>query len=95
MSWLDEGRQRAIAKLPKWAQNFIEKLKADVDYYKDRADRYHVGLLDRGEYKLNDSESFRVILHEDDEGKYLEIQTNGNTLSIEPRAANVVLARFK
>jgi len=87
-----------LSGLPKWAQGMIEKLQADVDYYKDRAARYHRDLLDRGEYKFDDSddsESFRVILHEDDEGKYLEIQTNGNTMSIEPRAANVVWARIK
>ena len=90
-----DGIQRGMAKLPKWAQHLIEKLEADVKWHKDRADRYHAGLLDRGEYKLNDSESFRVLLYEDDEGKYLEIAANANELSIEPRASNQVRARIK
>lgn len=89
------GGDYEVAKLPKWAQRLIEKLDSDVEWHKDRADRYQVGLLDRGEYKVDRMEGFRVILHEDDEGKYLEIASNGNELSIEPRASNVVRARIK
>lgn len=94
MSW------HLLSGLPKWAQQTIEKLQADVKYHKDRADRYQAGLLDRGEYKVDDNDSFRVILRDDitrdnDEGKYLEIATNGNELSIEPRASNMVRARIK
>lgn len=89
MSW------HLLSGLPKWAQQTIEKLQADVKYHKDRADRYHMDLLDRGDYKVNDLESFRVILHDDDEGKYLEIAANGNSISIEPRAVNMVRARIK
>ncbi len=89
MSW------HLLSGLPKWAQHLIEKLESDVKWHKDKADRYQEGLLDRGEYKVDDNDSFRVILHEDDEGKYLEIAANGNELSIEPRASNVVRARIK
>lgn len=86
-----------LARLPKWAQRLIEKLESDVKWHEGRADRYHKGLLDRGEYKVNDREGFRVILYDDDEGegKYLEIAANGTSLSIEPRAANMVRARIK
>ena len=90
------GGDYEIGKLPKWAQRLIEKLEADITYHKGRAARYQKGLLDRGEYKLEDTrDHFRVILYDDDEGKYLEIAANGNSISIEPRAANMVRARIK
>lgn len=89
MSW------HLLSGLPKWAQQTIEKLQADVKYHKDRADRYQAGLLDRGVYRVNDNESFRALLCEDDEGKYLEIAASGNELSIEPRVSNMVWARIK
>ncbi len=84
---------RDLSKLPKWARFRIEKAEADVTFYKDMAENRQAGLLERGEYKIDQDHVFRVQLQEDQHGPYLAVYGDLNTILVEPRSSNVVWIR--
>lgn len=86
--------ERDLKKLPKWARFRIEKAEEDVKFYKDMAEKLQRGLLERGEYKIDQDHSFRVQLHQDDlHGSYLAVYGDLNSILVEPRSSNVVWIR--
>jgi hypothetical protein len=87
--------ERDLKKLPKWARFRIEKAEEDVKFYKDMAENLQAGLLERGEYEIDQDHSFRVHLQGDDQGPYLAVYGDMNTILVEPRSSNVVWIRHK
>ena len=88
-----EKIEHDLSKLPRWARFRIEKTEEDVEFYKDMAEKLQSGLLERGEYKIDQDHSFRVQLLRDQHGLYLAVYGDLNTILVEPRSSNVVWIR--